>query len=379
MSNKSPQHLNSNTKGTLLTMNIIIPIHKDTKDTSPLSIHPYPLNSVDIHPLIYYSLDFLSQVNKFQKIHLFISYNIKLKKNLFEENIRKDYPQLQIQFNCYEKSFKDITDNLENTLKQFSCLKDTSPFICMTENTSYHKDIIPSLLSLYKKNFISYYNQPSKKDDSNIQINKEDDTLQSISSLNQPSLKLAKINGFSQIKIFQTHFKTLKSQKNNTPSFSNIYDHILKSNQKVHTLHIKKHQITPLETAHQINTYIKNNKQTHFKKRICFDLDNTLVSYPQIQGDYKTVQPIEKNIEILNLLKKRGHTIIIYTARRMKTYKGDVQKAIKEIGTLTQQQLKDFNITYDELIFGKPDADIYIDDKALNRFQNLENNLGIHI
>jgi len=58
------------------------------------------------------------------------------------------------------------------------------------------------------------------------------------------------------------------------------------------------------------------------KQRYCFDLDNTLVTFPTIPGDYSSVLPIQQNIDMLNYLKKLGHEIIIYTARRMKTHKG---------------------------------------------------------
>ena len=32
--------------------------------------------------------------------------------------------------------------------------------------------------------------------------------------------------------------------------------------------------------------------------RICFDLDNTLVSFPKIKDDYTSVEPIQKNINL---------------------------------------------------------------------------------
>ena len=34
--------------------------------------------------------------------------------------------------------------------------------------------------------------------------------------------------------------------------------------------------------------------------------------------------------------------------------------------TLTKQQLKDWGVMYNKLIFGKPDADVFIDDKAMS-------------
>lgn len=64
-----------------------------------------------------------------------------------------------------------------------------------------------------------------------------------------------------------------------------------------------------------------NNKKMQESNRYCFDLDNTLVTFPKIKNDYTSVLPINKNINFLKYLKKLGHTIIIYTARRMRTKK----------------------------------------------------------
>ncbi len=102
--------------------------------------------------------------------------------------------------------------------------------------------------------------------------------------------------------------------------------------------------------------------------RICFDLDNTLVTYPTVPKDYSTVKPIWKMINQLRTMKEDGHTIIIYTARRMETHKGNVGTVMKDIGKITFDTLEKYNIPYDELIFGKPIADVYIDDKAVNPY-----------
>ena len=107
--------------------------------------------------------------------------------------------------------------------------------------------------------------------------------------------------------------------------------------------------------------------------RICFDLDNTLVTYPTIPNDYSSVKPIMKNINLLKNLKKDGHEIIIFTARRMLTHNHNVGKVMKDIALVTFETLNKFNIEYDEILFGKPIADIYIDDRAYNPyFNNIE-------
>ena len=127
---------------------------------------------------------------------------------------------------------------------------------------------------------------------------------------------------------------------------------------------------TPLQLKFFYNNYPKKNSinnQIEIKnQRICFDLDNTLVTYPTIIDDYTSVKPIEKNIIFLKYLKSFGNTIIIYTARRMKTHNGNIGKINADIGKITFETLHKFNIPYDEIYFGKPYADFYIDDLALN-------------
>lgn len=113
-------------------------------------------------------------------------------------------------------------------------------------------------------------------------------------------------------------------------------------------------------------------------KRICFDLDNTLVTSPKIKGDYTTVEPIFKNIEYLRFLKSQGHTIIIYTARRMKTHQGNVGSVLKDIALITFDTLRNFMIPYDEIYFGKPHADFYIDDLAVNAYEDIEKRIGFY-
>src|SRR4051794_5505164 len=95
--------------------------------------------------------------------------------------------------------------------------------------------------------------------------------------------------------------------------------------------------------------------------RLCFDLDET-ISEKARDGGYTSVRPLPGAKEGLEALKARGAYIIIYTARRMRTHRGDVAKVIADVGELTRNWLAEHGIPYDELIFGKPYAHIYIDD-----------------
>ncbi len=103
--------------------------------------------------------------------------------------------------------------------------------------------------------------------------------------------------------------------------------------------------------------------------RICIDLDGVICKLRNSNEIYDNLEPITGSIDKIQNLKKEGHYIIIYTARRMKTHQGNVAKVISDIGKITLDWLDKYNIPYDEIIFGKPWADIYIDDNAL-RFKN---------
>ena len=96
--------------------------------------------------------------------------------------------------------------------------------------------------------------------------------------------------------------------------------------------------------------------------RFCFDLDGTLC----IGKPYTYAKPIWKRIEMVRKLKKAGHTIIISTARGMSTYEGNVGACVAAYGAMTCKQLEEWGVSYDEMHFGKPGADVYVDDKALN-------------
>lgn len=137
-----------------------------------------------------------------------------------------------------------------------------------------------------------------------------------------------------------------------------------------------------LGTPFQVKVFCKEHCKQFTKDnnlRICFDLDNTLVSYPEISGDYSSVKPNTKTIRICQHLKNLGYHIIIYTARRMKTHNSNVGACIADIGQLTLDTLEKFSIPYDEIHFGKPYADFYIDDLAIDPRFDLERELGIYM
>ena len=105
------------------------------------------------------------------------------------------------------------------------------------------------------------------------------------------------------------------------------------------------------------------------QKTIAFDLDDTLCKRTTPTGGkekYESCFPVEEMISISNELYDRGHKIIIFTARGMSIFDGDVEKVYQELFDLTSSQLKEWGVKYHELVMGKIHYDLLVDDKVIN-------------
>jgi capsule biosynthesis phosphatase len=103
--------------------------------------------------------------------------------------------------------------------------------------------------------------------------------------------------------------------------------------------------------------------------RICIDLDGVIAELKKENETYADVKPLKGAIKKIIKLKENGHYIIIYTARHMKTCNGNVSKVLAKVGQITLEWLEQYEVPYDEIVFGKPWADIYIDDNGF-RFKD---------
>ena len=99
--------------------------------------------------------------------------------------------------------------------------------------------------------------------------------------------------------------------------------------------------------------------------RICLDVDGTLCELKSRHDDYAMVRPLPHAAESIRRLRAEGHYIILATARHMRTCGGNVGLVIAKQGQTLIEWLHRHEIEYDELWFGKPHADVYLDDKAM--------------
>lgn len=98
-------------------------------------------------------------------------------------------------------------------------------------------------------------------------------------------------------------------------------------------------------------------RMTMGKQKFVFDIDGVIAELRE-DLNYGLSTPNNKMIKVINKLYDLGNTIVLFTARGYKS------------GTdwtkVTESQMKKWGVKYHQLLFGKPDADYYIDDKFLS-------------
>ena len=110
-------------------------------------------------------------------------------------------------------------------------------------------------------------------------------------------------------------------------------------------------------------------------KNIIIDLDGTITI------DEKDKEYYEKEVNLsvvkkLKIYKKNGFKIIVFTARNMNTFKGDLAKISKFTLPIIEDWLQKNDVPYDQIIIGKPWCGFdgfYVDDKSVrpDEFVNL--------
>ena len=107
------------------------------------------------------------------------------------------------------------------------------------------------------------------------------------------------------------------------------------------------------------------DKTKHLIKRLAIDFDGTICANKKHGQDYKDVKPLPGAIESLKELKQMGFEIIIHTARNMATCNNNVGKVTARQAPIIIEWCKKYDCPYDELVFGKPHVDFFIDDKGI--------------
>jgi len=334
-------------------------------------------------PILYYLLDGL----KLDKVDfVYIPYNREYSDYNFESVLKNDYPQVRFKFFKLENQTRGAAETIYMSLNQLKEETDT-PVLCLDGDNFYQCDIVAQwggencVFTTYDTTPKAIYSYVKCDDCLGIRDIREKDKISDHACTGA--------YGFSSVcELKRYTFQIIRDDERQHSEFymSGVIKRMLGDGLVFTNKMVDKSQYICLGTPLQVKQFYNNfplvssieSTNRIQNKRICFDLDNTLVTYPLVKGDYTTVKPIECNIRFLRYLKKLGNTIIIYTARRMRTHHGNVGKINADVGKITFDTLNTFEIPFDEIYFGKPYADFYIDDLGVSPFQDLEKELGYY-
>lgn len=117
---------------------------------------------------------------------------------------------------------------------------------------------------------------------------------------------------------------------------------------------------TPNISSTQVKEYLTDNTKYN---TLVIDIDDT-ISFTY-NRDFENSVPNQPVIDRINELYDEGKIIILFTARGGKSCNTLEEKELKYRG-VTERWLNKHNVKYHKLMFGKPNADYYVDDKNLS-------------
>jgi len=358
-------------------MNIIIPLGGIGQRFLDTGFNlPKPLINLLFKPILFWLLDNLS-ILKSDKV--IIVCNKRLKEYRFSDLIKKNYKNISVVY--LEKDTKGAAETVLYGLKEAD---EDKPTILLDGDTFYRNDILTLYRKSKNKNVVFSFKQEDTRPIYSYVSIKNNKIIDIAEKKRISNLANTGAYAFSSAKILKSYCKSAL-EKFNKDSQEELYTSSVISRMieegedfSCEILNAEDFEVvgTPLQYKLFQNKH-KSNRDYFKEYRICFDLDNTLITYPKSNGDYTTVEPITENIDYANFLHQLGCTIIIYTARRMKTHNGNVGAIFKDVGKITLDTIEKFNIPCDELYFGKPYAHAYVDDLAYNAFDNFPLRLGL--
>jgi capsule biosynthesis phosphatase len=336
-------------------------------------------------PILFWLLDSILQNRPDDLSTFLIPYHQEYVSYRIEDLLRKHYPQVPFIFHCLKSSTRGAVETVSQSLTSLLHTED-QPLVLMDGDNFYTCDVLSKWNRL---NQICVFHESSQSAAYSFAL-VDGNHLRSIVEKERVSdLACSGFYGFQSFSdLSQACSELLKSGCTQKGEFytSGVIQALICSGSSFGVFEVEPQEVVCLGTPLQLRLFCnslpavsaESGSRMITQRRYCFDLDNTLVTFPEVPGDYTTVLPIQAAIDFVTYLKSFGHTIIIYTARRMRTHNGDLGKVVADIGIVTLETLARFKIPYDEIYFGKPEADAYIDDLAVCAHSDIAKELGFY-
>lgn len=125
---------------------------------------------------------------------------------------------------------------------------------------------------------------------------------------------------------------------------------------------------TPNISTTQIKKYLIRQEYN----TIVVDIDDT-ISFTH-NREFENSEPNKEVIDKINKLYAKGWKIVLFTARGAKSC-NTLEEREQKYRAVTERWLKKNRVNYNELVFGKMNADYYVDDKNMSIDEFLRSNL----
>jgi len=304
-----------------------------------------------------------------------------LDKHLLEGIVKKLHPRAQFAY--LQNTSKGPIDTLLTGLKLLPANKKVRPTICM-DGDGYFKDVdVAEVYRNFAKNgegaLFSYKDVDPKPLYSYVQVGEGNREVLQIKEKEKIS-DWANTGTYcfpsgtqlqSTIEAIIAKYKDKKDGKYNLYT-SNVISHMMADSTKFRMVECKAEQFYSLGSPELIKQFAKEQRKDFSKKSFCFDLENTLVTPPKVPGDYSTCEPIQQNVDFVQTLSNMGHRIIVQST--VQANQGQRSNTFLAV----VQMLEDLHIPHDDVHFGKPKADFYIDDEAVYSGHDLSKELGFY-
>lgn len=98
------------------------------------------------------------------------------------------------------------------------------------------------------------------------------------------------------------------------------------------------------------------------------DIDGTICPVRQVSQRYEDIVPHPPIVKRMREYKEAGARIVLYTARNMNTYNGNIGLINANTAKVLLSWLEEWDIPYDEIVYGKVwpgNNGFYVDDRTV--------------
>lgn len=336
-------------------------------------ILPKPLNLIHGRPMIYYTIESLQETTPLTELHIF--YFKGLEEYGIRQHLVNQFKSIQFFFYPIPYQTRGPVESMLLGLKQFPYENESILFL---DNDNIYKGFDISTLPVDKNILLYTDNKTSLQHYCFLQVEHSEHGYNIVTDIKErvPISSYIGAGGYgfrNKEECIKYGTMVINESISVEPYMSYVFQRMIDNKQEIVSYYLPDQ--FSIGTPSEI---LKNEHQLpKHRLTVIFDLDNTIVTYPTEYKDYRTVQPYPSIITLMKQLKEEGHKIIIHTARKMVSCNGNVDEIRKQVEQITIDSLAKYEVPYDEIIFGKPYGDLYIDDKAFNPFDmSLRNQIG---